>query len=90
MKTLIFSILKILKSDQFEVSYDLDVRRYVQLVQLMKFYNHDFDEKKYFGYGCNCLIVGKYRVFFIGILDFWQVKRGKRAFWLFSKIIKYF
>ena len=64
----ICGILKIINSekseifteDQFEIrNYDLNVRRYIQLAEMMNFYNHDFDEKKYWAYGCNCLIIGK-------------------------------
>ena len=34
-------------------------RRYFQLMDMMKFYNPEFDEKQYFAYGCNCLILGE-------------------------------
>jgi len=33
-------------------------RRYAQLKDMMKHYNSDFDERKYWAYGCNCLILG--------------------------------
>jgi len=33
-------------------------RRYSQLVDMMANYNSDFDERKYWAYGCNCLILG--------------------------------
>lgn len=33
-------------------------RRYSQLVDMMTTYNPDFDERKYWSYGCNCLILG--------------------------------
>lgn len=33
-------------------------RRYSQLVDMMGHYNSDFDERKYWAYGCNCLILG--------------------------------
>lgn len=33
-------------------------RRYFQLVDMMENYNSDFDERKYWAYGCNCLILG--------------------------------
>jgi len=33
-------------------------RRYSQLVDMMSHYNNDFDERKYWAYGCNCLILG--------------------------------
>jgi len=35
-----------------------DERRYSQLVDMMAHYNSDFDERKYWAYGCNCLILG--------------------------------
>ena len=34
-------------------------RRYSQLTDMMEHYNPDFDERKYWTYGCNCLILGK-------------------------------
>merc|ERR1712227_1065424 len=33
-------------------------RRYSQLVDMMSHYNPSFDERKYWAYGCNCLILG--------------------------------
>merc|ERR1712193_197261 len=33
-------------------------KRYSQLVDMMEHYNPDFDERKYWAYGCNCLILG--------------------------------
>jgi len=33
-------------------------RRYFQLTDMMTFYNPDFDERKYWTYGCQCLILG--------------------------------
>ena len=35
-----------------------DERRYSQLVDMMEHYNSNFDERKYWAYGCNCLILG--------------------------------
>jgi hypothetical protein len=35
-----------------------DDRRYFQLTDMMEHYNADFDERKYWAYGCNCLILG--------------------------------
>jgi len=40
------------------VARDNGDRRYVQLTDMMEHYNSDFDEKKYWAYGCNCLILG--------------------------------
>merc|ERR1712207_44026 len=36
---------------------DVD-KRYSQLVDMMGHYNNDFDQRKYWAYGCNCLILG--------------------------------
>ena len=33
-------------------------RRYFQLKDMMEHYNADFDERKYWAYGCHCLILG--------------------------------
>jgi len=33
-------------------------KRYFQLTDMMQHYNQDFDERKYWAYGCNCLILG--------------------------------
>lgn len=33
-------------------------RRYFQLTKMMDFFNPVFDERKYWTYGCNCLILG--------------------------------
>ena len=33
-------------------------RRYWQLEDLMEFFNPTFDERKYWTYGCNCLMLG--------------------------------
>merc|ERR1712176_756799 len=33
-------------------------RRYYQLMGMMKFYNKDFDDRKFFAYGCQCLLLG--------------------------------
>merc|ERR1712064_148630 len=35
-----------------------DERRYFQLNDMMEHYNADFDERKYWAYGCHCLILG--------------------------------
>lgn len=35
-----------------------DEKRYFQLVDMMAHYNSEFDERKYWAYGCNCLILG--------------------------------
>ena len=44
-------------------------RRYFQLTDMMSFYNPSFDERKYWTYGCNCLILGKFS--FFEIFVFW-------------------
>ena len=33
-------------------------RRYTDLLKLVKHYTPEFDERKYWAYGCNCLILG--------------------------------
>ena len=33
-------------------------KRYFQLTDMMEHYNPQFDERKYWAYGCNCLILG--------------------------------
>ena len=33
-------------------------RRYNQLTDMMTFFNPSFDERRYWTYGCNCLILG--------------------------------
>ena len=36
-----------------------NAKRYAQLTDMMSHYNADFDERKYWTYGCNCLLLGK-------------------------------
>ena len=43
---------------EIEYGSSLQSRRYHQLVDMMNLFNPDFDEKKYWAYGCNCLIIG--------------------------------
>ena len=38
---------------------EVNTRRYFQLIDMMKHYNPQFDERKQFQYGCNCYILGK-------------------------------
>jgi hypothetical protein len=33
-------------------------KRYQQLITQMNFYNKDFDARRFWAYGCNCLILG--------------------------------
>ena len=42
-------------------------RRYFQLTEMMKHHNIDFDERKYWSYGCNCLILGiiRFNLFYL-------------------------
>ena len=50
---------RVRRSNQGEKALgDVD-KRYSQLVDMMNHYNNDFDERKYWAYGCNCLILGK-------------------------------
>ena len=44
-------------------------RRYSQLVDMMANYNPNFDERKYWAYGCNCLILGNSCPIFVPILS---------------------
>jgi len=37
---------------------EIGEKRYSQLTDMMGFYNPSFDERKYWAYGCNCLILG--------------------------------
>ena len=46
-----------------------DERRYFQLTDMMSHYNKDFDERKYWAYGCNCLILGKFDIITISIIE---------------------
>ena len=43
-----------------ETSLDDGEKRYNQLTDMMKHYNPDFDERKYWAYGCNCHMFGKF------------------------------
>ena len=36
----------------------LKEKRYQQLITQMNFYNNDFDARRFWAYGCNCLILG--------------------------------
>jgi len=36
----------------------LTEKRYQQLITQMNFYNKDFDARRFWAYGCNCLILG--------------------------------
>ena len=47
----------IVKRDVEEKTLDGE-KRYKQLVDMMEHYNPDFDERKYWSYGCNCLNLG--------------------------------
>jgi hypothetical protein len=38
--------------------HDISSRRYYQLDELINLYNPEFDKKKFWAYGCNCLIMG--------------------------------
>merc|ERR1712176_1360409 len=46
------------RSNQGEKALGDVEKRYSQLVDMMGHYNNDFDERKYWAYGCNCLILG--------------------------------
>ena len=55
-------------------------QRYFQLKEMMIHYNPDFDERKYWAYGCNCLILGKLHSSFLynGLL--WRFKATNDSF----------
>lgn len=43
---------------------EVDDRRFMQLVDMMKTYNPNFDERTYFAYGCNChLLQGEFEFY---------------------------
>ena len=42
------------RQDEREVA-----KRYSQLIDQMGLYNNEFDERKYWTYGCHCLMLGK-------------------------------
>jgi len=44
--------------DDSDVEKSTEDKRYFQLVKMMRHHNSDFDERKYWAYGCNCLILG--------------------------------
>jgi len=48
---------RVARSDSDDLRFQ-DEKRYFQLTDMMGHYNPDFDERKYWTYGCNCLILG--------------------------------
>ena len=42
-----------------EVAEEKGEKRYFQLIDMMEHYNSEFDERKYWTYGCHCLMLGK-------------------------------
>merc|ERR1712176_695636 len=38
--------------------FPYQVRRYSQLINMMRYYNSDFDDDKFFAYGCQCILLG--------------------------------
>ena len=42
------------------VAGGMGIRRYSDLLKLVKVFTPEFDERKYWAYGCNCLILGKF------------------------------
>lgn len=34
-------------------------KRYSQLIEMMEYHNANFDDRQYWTYGCNCLMLGK-------------------------------
>ena len=51
-------------------------RRYSQLTEMMKHHNFEFDERKYWSYGCNCLILG---ILIFHSIEIIQAKQTKGA-----------
>lgn len=41
-----------------EIGFESTDRRYAQLTEMMTTYNPLFDERKFWTYGCNCLLLG--------------------------------
>ena len=60
MKFSSFVLFSLAKSQDMtnEVRRANQERRYFQLTEMMENYNSEFDERKYWAYGCNCLILG--------------------------------
>ena len=40
---------------------EVDEKRFSELKEMMLNYNADFDERTYFAYGCNCMMLGKFQ-----------------------------
>ena len=62
-------------------------KRYKQLAEMMGHYNSDFDEKKYWAYGCHCFKLGKYLTPFG---DFSLFLRSESVLIENLELIKYF
>ena len=41
-----------------EIGPEAEDRRYAQLKEMFTSYNPEFDERKFWTYGCNCLMLG--------------------------------
>ena len=54
----IFALLSVALAQDEKKEGGLTARRYDDLHKIAKFYMPDFDERKYWAYGCNCLILG--------------------------------
>lgn len=54
----IFALLSVALAQDEQKEGGLTARRYDDLHKIAKFYMPDFDERKYWAYGCNCLILG--------------------------------
>jgi len=50
--------LRVARQADNGVEKTTDDKRYFQLVKMMEHHNPTFDERKYWAYGCNCLILG--------------------------------
>jgi len=57
--SLMFSNGEIVRSPRSFPTREIEQdRRYFQLIEFMRYYNREFDERKYWSYGCNCHVLG--------------------------------
>ena len=62
MKLSIIATVSAFTTENNRIARDVEEKgekRYFQLVDMMEHYNSDFDERKYWAYGCHCMILGK-------------------------------
>jgi len=58
MKIFALVTVALAQNNSNDSSSGISSRRYDDLHKIAKFYMPDFDERKYWAYGCNCLILG--------------------------------